>query len=111
MISFSDRAVAKVKEYADQMPEAAGKDLRLFIQGIGCGGFSYGFTFDEERDGDTVVDDGNLKVLVDANSAPHLEGARIDFVEDQRGAGFTVDNPNSPEMLDGGGCGGGCSCG
>ena len=111
MISFSDKAVAKVKEYADQMPEAVGKELRLFIQGVGCGGFSYGFTFDEERDGDTVVDSGDLKVLVDAHSAPHLEGASIDYVDDERGSGFTVDNPNSPEALGGGGCGGGCSCG
>jgi iron-sulfur cluster assembly accessory protein len=111
MISFSDEAVAKVKEFADQTPEAVGKELRLFIQGVGCGGFSYGFTFDEERDGDTVVENGDLKVLVDAHSAPHLEGARVDYVDDDRGSGFTVDNPNSPEMLGGGGCGGGCSCG
>jgi iron-sulfur cluster assembly protein len=111
MISFSDRAIEKVKEFAGQMPEAEGKELRLFIQGVGCGGFSYGFAFDEQREGDTVVENGDLKVLVDANSAPHLDGASVDYVDDHRGAGFTVDNPNSPEGLDGGGCGGGCSCG
>jgi iron-sulfur cluster insertion protein len=110
MISFSERAVEKVREFAQQMPESAGKELRMFIDGVGCGGFSYGFTFDEKREGDTVVDDNGLTVLVDAHSAPHLAGAKVDFVEDARGAGFTVDNPNVPERPESGGCSG-CSCG
>ncbi len=109
MISFSERAVAKVSEFAAQMPEAEGKELRIFIQGVGCSGFSYGFTFDEKRDGDTVVEDGDLKVLVDPNSAPHLTGSTVDFVDDARGSGFTVENPNSPEPssdCSSGGCSG-----
>ena len=100
MISFSERAVEKVQEFAAQMPDAEGKELRIFIQGVGCSGFAYGFTFDEERDGDTVVEDGDLKVLVDANSAPHLTGSTVDFVEDDRGSGFIVDNPNAPTSSD-----------
>ena len=76
------------------MPEANGKELRIFIQGVGCSGFSYGFTFDEQADGDTVVEPDGLKVLVDPMSAPHLSGATVDFVEDVRGSGFVVDNPN-----------------
>jgi iron-sulfur cluster assembly accessory protein len=108
MISFSDKAVEKVKEFAASMPEADGKDLRIFIQGIGCSGFSYGFTFDEQRDGDSVVENGDLKVLVDSQSAPHLKGASVDFVDDHRGSGFTVDNPNAPAMdsCSSGGCSG-----
>lgn len=108
MISFTDTAVAKVKEFAAQNPESEGKELRIFIQGIGCSGFAYGFTFDEEREGDTVVDDGDLKVLVDPNSAPNLSGAKVDFVDDQRGTGFLVDNPNQPstEACSSGGCSG-----
>ena len=111
MISFSDTAVAKVKEFAAQTPEAEGKDLRIFIQGVGCSGFAYGFTFDDKRDGDTVVESGELKVLVDPNSAPNLTGATVDFIDDQRGTGFMVDNPNQP-AADACGSGGGCSsCG
>jgi iron-sulfur cluster insertion protein len=56
MITFSDKAVEKVNEFAAQMSEAEGKELRIFIQGVGCSGFSYGFTFDEQRDGDSVVE-------------------------------------------------------
>jgi len=111
MISFSDTAVAKVKEFATQNPDADGKNLRIFIQGASCSGFAYGFTFDEEREGDTLVENGDLTILVDANSAPHLTGASVDFIDDQRGTGFMVDNPNQPN---GDACGvdGGCSsCG
>ncbi len=111
MISFSDKAIKKVKEFAAGMPEAEGKDLRVFIQGVGCSGFNYGFTFDEHRDGDKVVTSGDLKVLVDPHSAPHLEGAKVDFVDDERGNGFTVDNPNSPVVPEGCGSGGCSSCG
>jgi iron-sulfur cluster assembly accessory protein len=111
MITFSDKAVEKVNEFAAQMPEAEGKELRIFIQGVGCSGFSYGFTFDEERDGDSVVESGELKVLVDPNSAPHLTGSSVDFVEDQRGAGFVVDNPNAPAPTDDCSSGGCSGCG
>jgi iron-sulfur cluster assembly accessory protein len=111
MISFSTKAVQKVQEFAAQMPEAEGKDLRIFIQGVGCSGFAYGFTFDDQRDGDTVVEDGGIKVLIDANSAPHLEGSKVDFIEDQRGSGFMVDNPNAPAPSGDCGSGGCSSCG
>lgn len=111
MISFSEKAVEKVNEFAAQMPEAEGKELRIFIQGVGCSGFSYGFTFDEKREGDTVVEDGGLTVLVDQNSAPHMTGSTVDFVEDHRGAGFVVTNPNAPAPSGDCGSGGCSSCG
>ena len=111
MISFSEKAVEKVQEFASQMPEAEGKELRIFIQGVGCSGFSYGFTFDEQRDGDTVVDNEGLKVLVDPNSAPHLTGSTVDFVDDERGSGFTVENPNAPEPTSDCSSGGCSGCG
>jgi iron-sulfur cluster insertion protein len=110
MIAFSARAIDKVRQVSATMPEADGKSLRLYIQGIGCSGFSYGFAFDDAREDDTVVDAGGLTVLVDPTSAPHLDGASVDFVDDARGAGFVVDNPNSPDATSCG-SGGCCSCG
>ena len=111
MITFTEKAIEKVNEFATQMEEAEGKDLRIFIQGVGCSGFSYGFTFDEQRDGDTLVEDGEFKVLVDPNSAPHLTGSKVDFVNDQRGSGFTVENPNAPAPTDDCSSGGCSGCG
>jgi len=102
MLTMTDKAVEKVRLYAGQMPEAQGKELRIFIQGGGCSGFQYGFTFDEQQDGDTIVESGGVKVLVDPMSAPYLAGAKVDFVEDLRGSGFVVDNPNAVRTC---GCG------
>ena len=95
MLTMTEKAVEKVRLYAGQMPEAQGKELRIFIQGGGCSGFQYGFTFDDQQDGDTIVESGGVKVLVDPMSAPYLSGAKVDFVEDLRGYGFVVDNPNA----------------
>lgn len=102
MIEISERAVDKVRFYAGTMPEAEGKELRIFVQGGGCSGFQYGFTFDDHQDGDTVVEAGGVKVLVDPMSLPYLSGAKVDFVEDMRGSGFVVDNPNASRSC---GCG------
>ena len=102
MLTMTEKAVEKVRLYAGQMPEAQGKELRIFIQGGGCSGFQYGFTFDDQQDGDTIVESGGVKVLVDPMSAPYLNGAKVDFVEDLRGSGFVVDNPNAVSTC---GCG------
>jgi len=102
MLTLSERAAEKVRHFAGTMPEAKGKELRIFIQGGGCSGFQYGFTFDDQQDGDTVVESGGVKVLVDPMSAPYLSGASVDFVEDFRGSGFVVDNPNAVRTC---GCG------
>lgn len=111
MIAFSQQAIDKVREFHAQTPEAEGKELRIFIQGVGCSGFAYGFTFDDQRDGDTLVEQNDFRFLVDPRSAPHLDGASIDFVDDERGSGFTVDNPNKPAALDDCSTGGCSGCG
>ena len=102
VLNVTDRAVDKVKDFAARMPEAAGKALRVFIQGGGCSGFQYGFTFDDRRPSDHVVRARDIEVIVDPASATKLRGATVDFIEDFRGAGFSVDNPNATA---------GCGCG
>jgi iron-sulfur cluster insertion protein len=101
-MNLTDRAVDKVKDFAAKMPDAAGKALRVFIQGGGCSGFQYGFTFDDKRPTDHVVAVRDIEVIVDPTSAAKLHGATVDFIEDFRGAGFSVENPNAT---------GGCGCG
>ena len=102
LLSLTDAAVAKVKYFAGTMPDSQGKPLRIFIQGGGCSGFQYGFTFDEKKEGDTVIETGGIEVVVDPQSAQYLKDAKVDYVEDFRGAGFSVTNPNAT---------GGCGCG
>ena len=101
LLVFTDSAADKVKQLIEEEGNPALK-LRVFVQGGGCSGFQYGFTFDEQQEGDTVVESGGVKVLVDPMSAQYLGGATVDFVEDLRGAGFVVDNPNAVRSC---GCG------
>ena len=77
--------------------------LRLFVQGGGCSGLTYGMSFDAQQTGDEVAfDSGGLKVVVDRASAPLLEGVRIDFLMGLDASGFKIYNPNAKQT---------CSCG
>ena len=99
---FTDSAAHKVKE----LIEEEGDDslmLRVFISGGGCSGFQYGFTFDqEEGDGDTVVSNEGVKLLVDPMSVQYLLGAEIDYSEGLEGSQFVIRNPNATTTC---GCG------
>jgi iron-sulfur cluster insertion protein len=102
LLTLTDKAIEKVKYFAGTMPDSAGKPLRIFVQGGGCSGFQYGFTFDEKKEGDAVMQTGGIEVVVDPQSAQYLKNCQVDYVEDFRGAGFSVTNPNAT---------GGCGCG
>ena len=99
---FSMAAATKVKE----LIKDEGNDalmLRVFISGGGCSGFQYGFTFDEEvGDGDTVVENEGVKLLVDPMSFQYLSGAEIDYSEGMEGAQLEIRNPNATTTC---GCG------
>jgi len=99
---FTDSAAAKVK---DLLAEEGNPDLKLrvFVQGGGCSGFQYGFTFDEAvSDDDTVLDKDGVQLLVDPMSFQYLVGAEIDYKEDLEGAQFVIRNPNATTTC---GCG------
>ena len=101
-IIFTDSAAAKV---ADLIAEEGNPDLKLrvFVQGGGCSGFQYGFTFDEiTNDDDTVMTKNGVTLLVDAMSFQYLVGAEIDYKEDLQGAQFVIKNPGATTTC---GCG------
>jgi iron-sulfur cluster assembly accessory protein len=102
LLTLTDAAVEKVKYFATSMPDSEGKPLRIFVQGGGCSGFQYGFQFDEKKDDDNVIQQGGITVLVDPQSAGYLKDCTVNYVEDFRGAGFSVENPQAT---------GGCGCG
>ncbi|MCO5121700.1 MAG: iron-sulfur cluster insertion protein ErpA [Burkholderiaceae bacterium] len=99
---FTDSAAEKVR----QLIEEEGNDqlkLRVFVQGGGCSGFQYGFTFDEEvNEDDTTMEKGGVVLLIDAMSYQYLVGAEIDYKEDLEGAQFVIRNPNATTTC---GCG------
>ena len=70
--------------------------LRVFVQGGGCSGFQYGFTFDETvNEDDTQITKGNVTLLIDSMSFQYLVGAEIDYKEDINGSQFVIKNPNA----------------
>ena len=99
---FTDAAAAKVGELIQEEANPNLK-LRVFVQGGGCSGFQYGFTFDENaEDGDTKVDNHGVTLLIDPMSIQYLAGAEIDYREDMEGAQFVIRNPNATTTC---GCG------
>jgi iron-sulfur cluster insertion protein len=101
-LNFTDAAALKVGQLIAQEGNAALK-LRVYVQGGGCSGFQYGFTFDEEvQEGDTEIENGGVTLLVDPMSVQYLMGAEIDYREDLSGAQFVIRNPNATTTC---GCG------
>ena len=102
MLNVTDNCVQKVRELIQEENNPDLK-LRVFVQGGGCSGFQYGFTFDEvQNEDDFDVDIQGIKFLVDSMSAQYLQGADIDYVEDIHGSSFTIKNPNAQTTC---GCG------
>ena len=101
MITITESAQEKIKEILiDETPETR---LRMFIQGGGCSGFSYGFTIDEvKNEDDFEITSGGTSVLIDSMSAQYVTGAEIDYVDDLQGSRFNIKNPKAESTC---GCG------
>ena len=105
---FTDAAAAKVAELIAEEGNPELK-LRVFVQGGGCAGFQYGFTFDETvNEDDTQMVKNGVTLLIDAMSLQYLVGAEIDYKEDLQGAQFVIRNPNAVTTC---GCGSSFSVG
>ncbi len=99
---FTDAAATKVKALIQDEGNDALK-LRVFVQGGGCSGFQYGFTFDENmNEDDTAVENGGVTLLIDPMSFQYMVGAEIDYTEGLEGAQFVIRNPNATTTC---GCG------
>ena len=101
MITLTEAAQTKISEVLSE--EGSTSKLRMFIQGGGCAGFSYGFTIDEEQNEDDFeIPAGATSVLVDSLSLQYLEGAVVDFKDDLEGSRFSITNPKASSTC---GCG------
>lgn len=101
-LQFTADAASKVLELIEE-EENENLKLRVYVQGGGCSGFQYGFTFDEDQqDDDTAVDRDGVRLLVDPMSFQYLIGAKIDYKDDMEGARFIINNPNASTTC---GCG------
>src|SRR2546423_15179927 len=93
-VALTETGAEKVREFLSSqgLNETAG--LRVGVRGGGCSGFQYQLAFDEQRDGDAIFEHSGLRLLVDNQSLPYVDGSTIDYVDSLQGAGFQVNNPN-----------------
>src|SRR3712207_5837108 len=90
-ITFTEAARQKLLEILDSQGLRGRGAIRVAIQGRGAGGFEYAMAMEEDGEqapDDTVLDEGDFKVFVDAESLPNLRGATVDYVDQLMGGGF-----------------------
>ena len=122
-ITLTEKAAGEIKGLFERqgVDNAA---LRVFVSGGGCSGLQYGMAIaDEIEEGDIEFQQHGVRILVDPLSVQYIAGASVDFIEDEMGGGFKIDNPNAvrgcgcgssfatEEGQAGGGCGSGCGSG
>jgi iron-sulfur cluster insertion protein len=102
MITITESTNQKVLELIQEENNPNIK-LRVFVQGGGCSGMNYGFTFDEAvNEDDFTIEQNGVTYLVDSMSMQYLQGAVIDYKEDFTGSNFVINNPNAQTTC---GCG------
>lgn len=102
MVVLTEKAGEKIKAIlAEEKKENYG--LRVYVSGGGCHGFQYGMVFEEQANGDdTVVQAHGVRLFIDAQSAPMLQGTEVDYVDGLQESGFSIKNPQAKSSC---GCG------
>jgi len=102
LITVTDKAADKARSILSDRGVENGA-LRVFVVSGGCSGYSYGMAIARNVEEDDIsIDVNGIKILVDSESAPLLDGAEVDYVEDLMKSGFTIFNPNAVKS---------CACG
>lgn len=101
MIAITTAAEMKIRELMQEEQDTIG--LRVYVKGGGCHGYQYGMSFESKMsDDDTVIEKGDVKVIMDSQSAPLLVGCEVDYVDALQGSGFAIKNPQAKTTC---GCG------
>jgi iron-sulfur cluster insertion protein len=101
MVTISAGAEQKIRELIKDEQEAVG--LRVYVRGGGCHGYQYGMAFETKiGEDDSIIEKGDIKVIMDSQSAPLLSGAEVDYVDSLQGSGFAIKNPQAKTTC---GCG------
>jgi iron-sulfur cluster assembly protein len=102
-LQLTDVAVQRFRKVMEQERLGSGYGVRLAVNSGGCSGMSYAMSFENEaREGDTVIEQHGLKLFIDAQSAPYLQGVMVDYVVGLHKEGFKFVNPKASRTC---GCG------
>ena len=101
-VTVTAKASEKINEFI-KSDKDGGTYLRMYVQGGGCSGLSYGMGLEKApEDDDLVIEQNGIKLIVASYSINHLEGANVAYVESLAGSAFKIKNPNVKKS---------CSCG
>jgi iron-sulfur cluster assembly protein len=101
MITLTESAAQRVKNHLQE--RGAGVGLRLGVKTTGCSGFAYVVDYaDAAAAEDVVFEDQGVKVVVDRQSLPYLDGTQVDYVRQGLNESFKFKNPNVKDEC---GCG------
>ena len=101
MVTITPVAEQKIQELMKEEKDVVG--LRIYVRGGGCHGYQYGMAFETKiGEDDSVIEKGDVKVILDSQSAPLLSGAEVDYVDSLQGSGFAIKNPQAKTTC---GCG------
>ncbi len=101
MVTITPMAEQKIKELMQEEKDTVG--LRVYVRGGGCHGYQYGMAFETKiGEDDSIIEKGDVKVIMDSQSAPLLSGAEVDYVVRLQGSGFAIKNPQAKTTC---GCG------
>lgn len=101
MVTITPHAEQKIREFVQQEHAAVG--LRIYVRGGGCHGYQYGMALESTvADDDTVIEQGDLTIIMDSQSAPLLQGAEVEYLDSVQGSGFSIKNPQAKTTC---GCG------
>ena len=94
MVNITAVAEQKIKELMAEEKDIVG--LRVYVRGGGCHGYQYGMAFESKMaEDDTIIEKGEVKLIMDSQSAPLLQGAEVDYVDSVQGSGFSIKNPQA----------------
>ncbi len=104
MVDITDLAAEELKNLLEQ-ENKQDHALRIFTAGMGCSGIRYGMSLDDTRNEEDVeLTSNGVRILIASSIQESLDGAEIDFIDNEAGKGFIVRDPNAPQ------CGSCCSC-
>lgn len=102
-ITLTEKAASEIRDLLTQQgkPDAT---LRIWVASGGCSGLQYGMAIDEEQPTaeDQIFESNGVKIAIDPLSLNYMIGSEVDYLDDQLGGGFKIENPNAVK---------GCGCG
>ncbi len=96
-LEFTDVAKGQIDKITKS--DANKKYFRIAVQGGGCSGFKYSFSFDDKIGKDDILFN---KVVIDNASLDIIAGSTIDFKKEMIGESFVISNPKATASC---GCG------